>query len=170
MAHNNSEKNIYIQSATLNGKPWNKPWFSNATSPTAAGSCCRWARARTRIGAARRMPRLRRCRNLNRKTELYEESAGRNSCDSSQRWPGMQRCPWILAERIECIGGLSWFLICPLWQLAETAENRCVDQGSISGVWKCSMCKAIEPDSQDLRCYSQTNPLLCSGDVLEYLS
>ncbi len=29
-AHNNSEKNIYIQSATLNGKPWNKPWFSHA--------------------------------------------------------------------------------------------------------------------------------------------
>jgi putative alpha-1,2-mannosidase len=30
VAHNNSEKNIYIQSATLNGKPWNKPWFSHA--------------------------------------------------------------------------------------------------------------------------------------------
>lgn len=29
IAHNNSEKNIYIQSATLNGKPWNKPWFSH---------------------------------------------------------------------------------------------------------------------------------------------
>ena len=29
-AHNNSERNIYIQSATLNGKPWNKPWFSHA--------------------------------------------------------------------------------------------------------------------------------------------
>ena len=27
-AKNNSEKNLYIQSATLNGKPWNKPWFS----------------------------------------------------------------------------------------------------------------------------------------------
>jgi putative alpha-1,2-mannosidase len=26
----NSEKNMYIQSATLNGKPWNKPWFSHA--------------------------------------------------------------------------------------------------------------------------------------------
>lgn len=30
VARNNSEKNIYIQSATLNGKPWNKPWFSHA--------------------------------------------------------------------------------------------------------------------------------------------
>jgi putative alpha-1,2-mannosidase len=30
VAHNNSEKNIYIQSATLNGKPWDKPWFSQS--------------------------------------------------------------------------------------------------------------------------------------------
>jgi predicted alpha-1,2-mannosidase len=30
VAHNNSEKNMYIQSATLNGKPWNKPWFSQS--------------------------------------------------------------------------------------------------------------------------------------------
>jgi len=29
-AANNSEKNLYIQSATLNGKPWNKPWFSHS--------------------------------------------------------------------------------------------------------------------------------------------
>jgi len=29
-ARNNSAKNMYIQSATLNGKPWNKPWFSHA--------------------------------------------------------------------------------------------------------------------------------------------
>jgi predicted alpha-1,2-mannosidase len=29
-AKNNSEQNCYIQSATLNGKPWNKPWFSHA--------------------------------------------------------------------------------------------------------------------------------------------
>jgi len=29
-ARNNSVRNIYIQSATLNGKPWNKPWFSHA--------------------------------------------------------------------------------------------------------------------------------------------
>jgi predicted alpha-1,2-mannosidase len=29
-ARNNSERNKYIQSATLNGKPWNKPWFSHA--------------------------------------------------------------------------------------------------------------------------------------------
>jgi len=29
-AKNNSEKNCYIQSATLNGRPWNKPWFSHA--------------------------------------------------------------------------------------------------------------------------------------------
>ena len=29
IAHHNSEKNIYIQSATLNGQPWNKPWFSH---------------------------------------------------------------------------------------------------------------------------------------------
>jgi putative alpha-1,2-mannosidase len=29
-AKNNSEKNLYIQSATLDGKPWNKPWFSHA--------------------------------------------------------------------------------------------------------------------------------------------
>ncbi len=28
-AENNSDANIYIQSATLNGKPWNKPWFSH---------------------------------------------------------------------------------------------------------------------------------------------
>lgn len=29
-ALDNSARNIYIQSATLNGKPWNKPWFSQA--------------------------------------------------------------------------------------------------------------------------------------------
>ncbi|BFI95099.1 MAG: GH92 family glycosyl hydrolase [Rhodanobacter sp.] len=29
-ALNNSARNMYIQSATLNGKPWNKPWFSQA--------------------------------------------------------------------------------------------------------------------------------------------
>ncbi len=30
VAKHNSAKNMYIQSATLNGKPWNKPWFSQA--------------------------------------------------------------------------------------------------------------------------------------------
>jgi len=30
VARNNSARNIYIQSATLNGKPWDKPWFSHA--------------------------------------------------------------------------------------------------------------------------------------------
>ncbi len=30
IANNNSEKNLYIQSATLNGQPWNHPWFSHA--------------------------------------------------------------------------------------------------------------------------------------------
>ncbi|MGF6496209.1 putative alpha-1,2-mannosidase [Luteibacter sp. 621] len=30
VARNNSAKNQYIQSATLNGKPWTKPWFSHA--------------------------------------------------------------------------------------------------------------------------------------------
>jgi len=30
VAHHNSETNIYIQSATLNGKPLNQPWFSHA--------------------------------------------------------------------------------------------------------------------------------------------
>ena len=30
VANHNSAQNIYIQSATLNGKPWNKPWFSHA--------------------------------------------------------------------------------------------------------------------------------------------
>jgi predicted alpha-1,2-mannosidase len=29
VARDNSVKNIYIQSATLNGKTWNKPWFSH---------------------------------------------------------------------------------------------------------------------------------------------
>ena len=29
-ARHNSEKNIYIQSAYLNGKPWDKPWFRQA--------------------------------------------------------------------------------------------------------------------------------------------
>lgn len=29
-AENNSGKNLYIQSATFNGKPWNKPWFSHS--------------------------------------------------------------------------------------------------------------------------------------------
>lgn len=29
-AKNNSDENCYIQSATLNGKPWDKPWFSHA--------------------------------------------------------------------------------------------------------------------------------------------
>jgi putative alpha-1,2-mannosidase len=30
VANNNSEKNTYIQSATLNGRPLNKPWFSHS--------------------------------------------------------------------------------------------------------------------------------------------
>lgn len=30
VAHNNSAQNMYIQAATLNGKPWNKPWFSHS--------------------------------------------------------------------------------------------------------------------------------------------
>lgn len=30
IARNNSAKNIYIQSAMLNGKPWNKPWLSHS--------------------------------------------------------------------------------------------------------------------------------------------
>jgi predicted alpha-1,2-mannosidase len=30
VARNNSELNLYIQSATLSGKPWNKPWFSHS--------------------------------------------------------------------------------------------------------------------------------------------
>jgi predicted alpha-1,2-mannosidase len=30
VAKNNSERNMYIQSAMLDGKPWNKPWFSHA--------------------------------------------------------------------------------------------------------------------------------------------
>jgi predicted alpha-1,2-mannosidase len=30
IARNNSDKNIYIQSTTMNGKPWNKPWFDHA--------------------------------------------------------------------------------------------------------------------------------------------
>jgi predicted alpha-1,2-mannosidase len=29
-AHNNSDANMYIQSATMNGKPWTKPWFAHA--------------------------------------------------------------------------------------------------------------------------------------------
>ena len=29
VARNNSETNVYIQSATLNGKPWNKSWFAH---------------------------------------------------------------------------------------------------------------------------------------------
>jgi predicted alpha-1,2-mannosidase len=29
VANSNSEKNIYIQSATLNGKPLNRPWFTH---------------------------------------------------------------------------------------------------------------------------------------------
>jgi putative alpha-1,2-mannosidase len=30
IAKNNSSTNIYIQSATLNGKLWSKPWFSHS--------------------------------------------------------------------------------------------------------------------------------------------
>ena len=30
IARHSSAKNIYIQSATLNGKPWDKPWFSHS--------------------------------------------------------------------------------------------------------------------------------------------
>ena len=30
IAHNDSEKNLYIQSATLNGQPLNRPWFSHS--------------------------------------------------------------------------------------------------------------------------------------------
>jgi putative alpha-1,2-mannosidase len=30
VARNNSAKNLYIQSATLNGRPWTRPWFRHA--------------------------------------------------------------------------------------------------------------------------------------------
>lgn len=30
VARNNSAKNLYIESASLNGKPWDKPWFSHS--------------------------------------------------------------------------------------------------------------------------------------------
>jgi putative alpha-1,2-mannosidase len=30
VAKNNSDKNVYIQSMTLNDQPWNKPWFSHS--------------------------------------------------------------------------------------------------------------------------------------------
>jgi putative alpha-1,2-mannosidase len=30
VAHNNSTGNMYIQSATLNGRPWTKSWFSQS--------------------------------------------------------------------------------------------------------------------------------------------
>jgi putative alpha-1,2-mannosidase len=30
VARHNSATNMYIQSATLNGRPWTKPWFSHA--------------------------------------------------------------------------------------------------------------------------------------------
>lgn len=30
IARNNSTRNLYIQSATLNGRPWNRPWFRHA--------------------------------------------------------------------------------------------------------------------------------------------
>jgi len=30
VAKNNSVRNLYIQSVTLNGKPWNNTWFSHA--------------------------------------------------------------------------------------------------------------------------------------------
>lgn len=30
VAKNNSEVNIYIESAELNGQPWNRPWFSHS--------------------------------------------------------------------------------------------------------------------------------------------
>jgi predicted alpha-1,2-mannosidase len=30
VANNNSAQNVYVQSATLNGRPWNRPWFSHA--------------------------------------------------------------------------------------------------------------------------------------------
>lgn len=30
VARNNSAQNMYVQSATLNGKPWTKPWFSHS--------------------------------------------------------------------------------------------------------------------------------------------
>jgi predicted alpha-1,2-mannosidase len=30
VARNNSTKNLYIQSATLNGRPWTRPWFRHA--------------------------------------------------------------------------------------------------------------------------------------------
>ncbi len=30
VARNNSAENLYIQSATMNGKPWTRPWFSQA--------------------------------------------------------------------------------------------------------------------------------------------
>src|SRR5260370_20933891 len=29
-AKDNSEENLYIQSASLNGRPWNKPWFDHS--------------------------------------------------------------------------------------------------------------------------------------------
>lgn len=49
-----SDKNIYIQSVTLNGKPYDKSYINHADIAAAAAWSLSWATHPTRSGQARR--------------------------------------------------------------------------------------------------------------------
>ncbi len=61
VATNNSATNRYIQSATLNGRPWTKPWFSHDDIKNGAVLAFVMGRTPTANGEARPTPRRHRC-------------------------------------------------------------------------------------------------------------
>lgn len=50
IAENYAPDHKYIQSATLNGTPWNKPWFSHADIQNGGRLVCRWEISPIRSG------------------------------------------------------------------------------------------------------------------------
>ena len=68
VAKNNSEKNIYIQLATMNGKPWDKPWFSHSKIANGGTLRVNMARCQTGSGEVHRTRRPHRC--LHRTNDL----------------------------------------------------------------------------------------------------
>ena len=61
IAKNNSPENVYIQSATLNGAPLNKPWFSHADIANGGQLGFVMGPQPNKDGAAPRTPRRHRC-------------------------------------------------------------------------------------------------------------
>lgn len=56
VARNNSATNVYIQSATLNGSPWAKPWFSHSDIVNGGRLVLTMGPQPNKLGAARLTP------------------------------------------------------------------------------------------------------------------